>query len=58
MGRLKVAVTVVVLVTVTVQEVPEQPPPLQPVKREPELGEAERVMGVLMRGRRYRQCHR
>jgi hypothetical protein len=43
----KVAVTVVVAVSVTVQEpVPEQPPPLQPVKLEPLAGAALRVTAV------------
>ena len=42
--RSKVAVTVVAAVSETVQvPVPEQPPPLQPVKVEPAAGLAERV---------------
>ena len=42
--RSKVAVTVVAAVRETVQvPVPEQPPPLQPVKVEPAAGLAERV---------------
>src|SRR3989454_12044591 len=40
-GRLKVAVTVVAAETVTTHDpVPEHPPPLQPVKVEPEAGAA------------------
>ncbi len=45
--RLKVAVTVVLAVSVTVQEpAPEQPPPLQPEKAEPAAGVAVRVTAV------------
>src|SRR5207249_1004547 len=41
LGRLNVAVTVVAALKVTVQvPVPEQPPPLQPVKIEPAAGAA------------------
>jgi hypothetical protein len=44
----KVAVTVVAAVMGTVQvAVPEQPPPLQPVKVEPAAAEAVRVTEVL-----------
>src|SRR5438128_1721959 len=47
LGRLNVAVTVVAALKVTVQApVPEQPPPLQPVKIEPATGAAVRVTGV------------
>src|SRR5262245_53776413 len=43
----KVAVTVVLAETTTMQAAePEQPPPDQPRKREPEAGEAERVTEV------------
>src|SRR5207247_665997 len=43
----KVAVTVVAALSVTVQvPVPEQPPPLQPLKIEPAAGAAVRVTGV------------
>jgi hypothetical protein len=43
----KVAVTVVAAEIVTVQDpVPEQPPPLQPVKAEPALGVAVSVTAV------------
>src|SRR5439155_6091994 len=46
-GRAKVAVTVVAALRVTVQvPVPEQPPPLQPVKVEPAAGVAVRVTAV------------
>src|SRR5436853_6999469 len=46
-GRAKVAVTVVAALRVTVQAaVPEQPPPLQPVKVEPAAGVAARVAAV------------
>src|SRR5437016_2584324 len=46
-GRAKVAVTVVAAMRVTVQvPVPEQPPPLQPVKVEPAAGVALRVITV------------
>ena len=46
-AAVKVAVTVVVAEMVTVQEaVPEQPPPLQPLKNEPGLGVAARVTAV------------
>jgi hypothetical protein len=42
-----VAVTVVAAVSVTVQvPVPEQPPPLQPVKAEPAAGAAVKVTAV------------
>ena len=44
---MKVAVTVVLAVSVTEQEpVPEHPPPLQPVKVEPVAGAAVRVTAV------------
>src|SRR5213076_2587955 len=47
LGRLNVAVTVVAALKVTVQvPVPEQPPPLQPVKIEPAAGVALRVITV------------
>src|SRR5438552_2254003 len=46
-GRAKVAVTVVAALRVTVQvPVPEQPPPLQPVKVEPAAGVAVSVTAV------------
>ncbi len=46
-GTSKVAMTTVPAVRVTVHEpVPEQPPPLQPVKTEPADGVAVRVTGV------------
>src|SRR5436309_2657833 len=47
LGRAKVAVTVVAALRVTVQApVPEQPPPLQPVKVEPAAGAAVSVTAV------------
>src|SRR5207253_642564 len=47
LGRLKVAVTVVPAETVTTHvPVPEQPPPLQPVKVEPAAGVAVSVTAV------------
>jgi hypothetical protein len=43
------AVTVVAAVSVRVQEpVPEQPPPLQPVKMEPEAAVTVKVTAVLL----------
>src|SRR5438552_12579785 len=46
-GRVKVAVTVVAALRVTVQvPVPEQPPPVQPVKVEPATGVAVSVTAV------------
>src|SRR5207302_782519 len=46
-GRAKVAVTVCAAFIVTVQvPVPEQPPPLQPVKVEPAAGAAVKVTAV------------
>src|SRR5436189_5076263 len=46
-GRAKVAVTVCAALIVTVQvPVPEQPPPLQPVKVEPAAGAAVSVTAV------------
>src|SRR4029453_5565357 len=46
-SRAKVAVTVVAALSVTVQvPVPEQPPPLQPVKLEPAVGVAVKVTAV------------
>jgi hypothetical protein len=46
-GIAKLAVTVVAADTVTVQEpVPEQPPPLQPLKVEPPAGLAVSVTAV------------
>ena len=48
MGRSKVAVTVVAPAIVTTHDpVPEQLPPLQPVKTDPPAGNAERVTTVL-----------
>src|SRR2546421_570689 len=48
--RVKVAVTVVAAATVTVQVlVPEQPPPLQPVKAEPAAGAAGTLTKVVVR---------
>src|SRR5262249_18259128 len=44
--RAKLAVTVVVAATATMQVVVEHPAPLQPVNVEPEAGEAERVTDV------------
>jgi len=45
--KVKVAMTVAAADRVTVQEpVPEQPPPLQPVKVEPEAGVAVSVTAV------------
>src|SRR5436309_8496074 len=47
LGRLKVAVTVVAVETVTTQvPVPEHPPPLQPLKVEPAAGLAVSVTAV------------
>src|SRR5207245_4124328 len=47
LGRLKVAVTVVAAETVTTHDpVPEQPPPLQPLKVEPAAGVAVSVTAV------------
>src|SRR2546428_7881907 len=47
LGRLNVAVTVVAALKVTVQApVPEQPPPLQPVKIEPAAGAAVSVTAL------------
>src|SRR5207244_2717488 len=47
LGRLNVAVTVVAALKVTVQvSVPEQPPPLQPVKIEPAAGAAVSVTAL------------
>src|SRR5438094_8434832 len=47
LGRLKVAVTVVAVETVTTQvPVPEHPPPLQPLKVEPAAGLAVNVTAV------------
>src|SRR5207247_1969528 len=47
LGRLKVAVTVVAVETVTTQvPVPEHPPPLQPLKVEPATGLAVSVTAV------------
>src|SRR2546428_13031883 len=46
-GRVKVAVTVVAAFSVTVQApLPEQPPPVQPVKVEPAAGGAVSVTAV------------